>query len=266
MRLSDFPQVIFKTTTTSHGNMSFTKGDPKIAEKNRLKFFKEENINPDDVKFMHLDLKDNVIVVDKNSSTDLEKADAAITQDKNLFLFMLTADCLPIALFDPGSESFALIHAGWQGLDLEIIKKTVNRMQNAFNTNPKDLIAKIGPSICSSCYTLLPGDHPLIKKYSDDKRWGKYIKVTETSVAEQLLSRTEILRLPSVAQDDMSYSIDLWSSAKDQLLAVGLVEENIENEKKCTYHSGKYFSHRKFSAEKLEYDYHIATVLGIRFS
>lgn len=47
MTFNDFPNLIFKTTTTAHGNMSFTKGDPKVAEENRLKFFKEIEINPD---------------------------------------------------------------------------------------------------------------------------------------------------------------------------------------------------------------------------
>lgn len=240
--------------------MSFKKeiSDKGQVIRNRNKFFEELNINSEDIRFMHLELKDKIVLVTKNSPLNLKRADTAIIQDKDLFLFMLTADCLPIALFDPGSESLALIHAGWQGLDLEIIKKTINKMQQEFNIDSKNLIAKIGPSICKNCYTLLPGDHPLIKKHSDDERWGKYITVTETS--------SEILRLPSLAQDDMSYSIDLWSFAKDQLIKEGLLEENIENEKRCTYHSGKYFSHRKYASEKLEYDYHIATIMGIKMN
>lgn len=243
MKLADFPQVIFKTTTISHGNMSLTKeiSDKGKVIRNRSKYFRENNISPDDVKFMHLDLKDKVIIVNKEAPQDLVGADAAITRDKNLFLFMLTADCLPIALFDPKTESFALIHAGWQGLDLEIIKKTVNKMQQEFNVETQNLIAKIGPSICNNCYTLLPGDHPLIKKHAEDKRWQKYI-----------------------TKEDNKYSVDLWNFAKEQLIEVGLEKENIENNNICTYHGGEHFSHRKYATENLEYDYHIATILGIR--
>lgn len=243
MKISDFPQVVLKTTTTFHGNMSVKKAirDKEKVISNRNKFFKELNIDPARVRYMNLNLGDKIISFSKDSPADLEDADAAITQDKNLFLFMLTADCLPIALFDPKTESIALIHAGWQGLDLEIIQKTVEKMQHEFSINPADLIAKIGPSICNNCYTLLPGDHPLIKKHASDKRWQKYISKKEDK-----------------------YSIDLWSFAKDQLTENGVLEENIENENKCTYHSGEHFSHRKYATEKLEFDYHIATILGIR--
>lgn len=243
MKLSDFPQVVFKTTTISHGNMSLSKekSDKEKVIRNRNKFFKENGINPNNVRFMHLELKDKVILVSKNSPFNLEKADAAITQDKNLFLFMLTADCLPIALFDPRTETVALIHAGWQGLDLEIIKKTVEKMQQKFNIDPKNLVAKIGPSIGSCCYALFPGNHPLIEKHLTDEQWGKYIH-----------------------KENGKYSINLWTFAKDQLREVGLLQENIENENKCTYHGNEHFSHRKYSTEKLKYDYSIATILGIK--
>lgn len=241
MKLSDFPQVVFKTTTISHGNMAVTKGDKETALRNRQKFFEEEKVNPEDIKVLHLDLEDKVIIVSKDSPSELEKADAAITRDKNLFLFMLTADCLPIALSDPKTESFALIHAGWQGLDLEIIKKTIKKMQQEFNVDPKNLVAKIGPSIGSCCYTLLPGNHPLIEKHKSDKRWQNYIH-----------------------NENDKYSVDLWNFAKNQLIEEGLQEKNIENNNQWTYHSGEHFSHRKFAAEKLEFDYHIATILGIK--
>ncbi|WP_201555448.1 polyphenol oxidase family protein [Psychrobacter sp. 72-O-c] len=54
-------------------------------------------------------------------------ADAMISQQGNLGLAVMTADCVPIVLYQPASGQIAAIHAGWQGLACGVIKATAER-------------------------------------------------------------------------------------------------------------------------------------------
>ncbi|ERL54741.1 polyphenol oxidase family protein [Psychrobacter aquaticus] len=54
-------------------------------------------------------------------------ADAMISQQDGLGLAIMTADCVPIVLYQPASGQIAAIHAGWQGLACGVIQSTVQR-------------------------------------------------------------------------------------------------------------------------------------------
>lgn len=69
-----------------------------------------------------------VNTVDKNSHQILE-GDALITQDKDLALTVYTADCLPVLIVDPLQKSIAAIHAGWKGLENQVIPNTLNALK-----------------------------------------------------------------------------------------------------------------------------------------
>ncbi|MBP2281143.1 YfiH family protein [Psychrobacter sp. PL19] len=60
-------------------------------------------------------------------SMHLVDADAMISQQADLGLAIMTADCVPIVLYQPASGQIAAIHAGWQGLACGVIKATVER-------------------------------------------------------------------------------------------------------------------------------------------
>lgn len=55
-------------------------------------------------------------------------ADAMVSkQTDSLGLAIMTADCVPVVLYQPATGQIAAIHAGWQGLACGIIKATVER-------------------------------------------------------------------------------------------------------------------------------------------
>ena len=64
------------------------------------------------------------------------KADAVITNQKNLPLGILTADCVPILLYDYVNNIIGCIHAGWKGAYSGIIENTIIKM-NKINSNLK---------------------------------------------------------------------------------------------------------------------------------
>lgn len=78
--------------------------------------------------------------------------DALITNRRGIALMVLTADCVPVLLYDPATHSAAAIHAGWRGTANGIIGLTVKKMVDEFGSKPENLIAAIGPCIGACCF------------------------------------------------------------------------------------------------------------------
>ena len=95
------------------------------------------------------------IFIDKNFNLDKKKlnADAIITNQKNLPIGVLTADCVPLLLCDNKKKIVAAIHVGWKGALSEIVKNVVSFM---FLKGCKinDITAVIGPSIKQKSYNV----------------------------------------------------------------------------------------------------------------
>ena len=56
------------------------------------------------------------------------KADAVITNQKKLPIAVLTADCVPILLYDDKKQFIAAVHAGWKGALKGIVSKVIRFM------------------------------------------------------------------------------------------------------------------------------------------
>ncbi|RPJ04712.1 MAG: laccase domain-containing protein, partial [Deltaproteobacteria bacterium] len=80
--------------------------------------------------------------------------DALMTNVPNLFLGILTADCLPILVVDPRRKAIGAIHAGRSGTALRITSKCLKTMTDEFGSSVGDLRIAIGPSIGSCCYEI----------------------------------------------------------------------------------------------------------------
>ena len=99
-----------------------------------------------------------VIVLDKTTHIEKpthlfhEKADGVITKEKNVAIGVVTADCLPVLLYDKTNQAIGVIHAGWRGLAAKIITATILKMRDHFGTKAQDLQAYLGPSAGVCCY------------------------------------------------------------------------------------------------------------------
>ncbi len=78
-------------------------------------------------------------------------ADALLCEREDLALAVLVADCLPIVLCDPESPRFAVVHAGWRGLDVGVLAATL-----AHFASPRRVVAAIGPGISPARYPVGP--------------------------------------------------------------------------------------------------------------
>jgi hypothetical protein len=79
-------------------------------------------------------------------------ADAILTDQPHVTLFMRFADCVPIGLYDPRRKVVGLVHAGWPGTVKHVAAAAVETMQARYNSHPADILAVIGPSIAVHHY------------------------------------------------------------------------------------------------------------------
>ena len=153
----------------------------------------------------------------ESESEAIRDCDALITNQKGIMLTILTADCVPILLFDTKLKVASAIHAGWRGTKEEIAIKSIKKMRDEFGSNPKDIIAGIAPSIGRCCYEVDWGVAQHFTKYKDsfDKVGDKYM-------------------------------LDLPLINYQQLLMSGLTKDNIELSSICTScRVDSFFSYRR---------------------
>lgn len=179
----------------------------------------------------------------------IKGVDALLTHEKNLFLSVTVADCLPIFLYDKNKNAVGIIHAGWRGLALEVIPLTIEEMKRKFESNPDEVLVGIGPGI-GVC-------HYKVEEDVLEKVRSLLPEITENG-AEKL---EQILPEILVKRDGQAF-LDLKKMAKIQLEASGVPTGNIEISKDCTYNMmDRYFSYRRDRPEFLET---MMAVIGLR--
>jgi len=142
-------------------NMGFTDNDnnEKVLENRKLAL---ENAGMPHERLINLKQIHSSTIVAITSNNSLisggtipkvaGEGDALITDIPGVPVMVLTADCVPVLLFDKHRKVIAAVHAGWRGTVAKIVSKTVERMTNQYGSNPSDIIAAIGPSIGACCY------------------------------------------------------------------------------------------------------------------
>ena len=104
------------------------------------------------------------------------KADSLITNVKNIAIGILTADCVPVLIYDQNKNIISAIHAGWKGAYNGVLNNTINFfIKNG--SNIKNLIAVIGPSISGKSYEVKNDfKDKFIKKNISNKKFFKIKK------------------------------------------------------------------------------------------
>ena len=99
---------------------------------------------------MHQTHSNNVMEISESNLSKRINSDAMITRNKKIALGVLTADCVPILIYDKKNEIIGCIHAGWKGALSGIIKRTISKIKK--NNYSYDIIAAIGPCISTKSY------------------------------------------------------------------------------------------------------------------
>ncbi len=203
------------------GSMRIGKGFEKNLI-NRDRFFEENKIKSNRVVSAELIHDSNVVVVDENDAgLIIENCDGLITNSRNIFLAVTVADCLPIILYDKKKKVISLLHAGWKSLSKNIIMKSVDILKKEFNSDPNDILAGVGPGICSFHFEVRSDLVEVFKNYPDNIYSQK--------------------------------NIDLKGIAKNQLEKLGIIPDNIQLTNDCTFcDEDRYFSFRRDNPKEVE--------------
>jgi polyphenol oxidase len=171
------------------------------------------------------------------------RGDASITNHPNLLLAIQTADCVPILLVDPKKRAIAAIHAGWRGTLARIAAKTIGKMQMHFATNPRDVLAAIGPSIGPCCYEVgTEVATQFLSQFADAPTYFEEFRTGDEPNPIQWLN----MMPPGHQPPPKGVLLDLRKANRSQLLTAGLRAQNIHTIDLCTAcRPGLLFSYRK---------------------
>lgn len=180
-----------------------------------------DKLDPVSVGMYQIHGSNVVTVSSKDAGKLIDNCDGLVTNDPGVYLKISVADCIPLALFDPINKCVGLVHAGWRGLDGEIISNAVHVMSKNFGTNPAEILAEIGPHICRRHYEIKAD---LAEKFSG---------------YDGVIERT-----------DGKMFLDLEKVAIVQLKKLGVKFQNIETDKRCTFEDNSLPSYRRGDLKK----------------
>ena len=162
------------------------------------------------------------------------KADALITNVKNVAISILTADCAPILFYDSKKKIIGAVHAGWKGAYKKIILKIVKSLQKK-GCSLKSLNFVIGPCIAQKNYEVgIEFKKKFLIQSTKNKKYFKYIK------------------------NRIFFSLNDY--IKGQLEDLGI--KNIEIIKKDTYNQkNNFFSSRRSKKNNHDYGRNISLIM-----
>ena len=137
-------------------NCGFGSNDKKSTVKENLKIVKYKIAkNSKNIFLLHQSHSNKFLFINKNFKFNKKiiKADAIITDQKKLPIAVLTADCVPLLLYDSDKNMIAAIHAGWKGAFKDIINKVISFMLKK-GCKKNKITAAIGPCIAQKNYNV----------------------------------------------------------------------------------------------------------------
>ena len=168
-----------------------------------------------------LELIHSKIVYEAREAFDTlnKQGDGIVTKNPSLVPVVTAADCVPLYFYDAGTGAFGAAHSGWKGTG--IAAQVVLMMKEKYGSDPRDILAAIGPHIHDCCYLV-------------DKERAKYFADNFGSDCVQNAGGL--------------YRLSLLRANINVLLGAGVLEENIVAAKNCTACDARFGSFRREAA------------------
>jgi hypothetical protein len=165
-----------------------------------------------------------------------------------VLLAVQTADCLPIILADRKRHAIGVFHAGWRGTVKRIAETGVGEMRKYFKSDPRNLVAAIGPGVRGCCYEV---GEEVRTKFETQFAYANSL-FREVKESDPVREKYPLLfltaRAPGHSELPVKLFLDLVEANRRQLLDAGVLAKNIDTAAPCTAcHPDLLFS---FRAEK----------------
>lgn len=212
-------------------NLSFTRGDDEAAvRENYHRIAKSIGVKCENMVLSQQTHTTNVrVVTEKDKGKGIVKpldytdVDGMVTNIHGICLVTLYADCVPLYFVDPVQKAIGLSHSGWRGTVGKIGKETIRKMEEQYGSDPKDILAAVGPSICKDCYEVSEDVILEFQKNFKERYW------------KDLFYRKE----------NGKYQLDLWKANEIIFKESGILPEHIAVTNVCTHcNSEILYSHR----------------------
>lgn len=212
-------------------NLSFDRGDDRAAVAENFRRMGEAlGVRCEDMVLSQQTHTTNIrIVTDEDRGKgitrerDYTDIDGLVTNVPGICLVTTYADCVPLYFLDPVKKVIALSHSGWRGTVGKIGKKTVELMHDNFGSDPADILAAVGPSVCQDCYEVSADVIDRFKEVFDRSAWDELF----------------------YEKPDGKYQLDLWKANEKIFLEAGIRKDHIAVTNVCTHcNSEILYSHR----------------------
>ena len=213
-------------------NFSYTRGDRKDAvDENYRRVAAVLGCRVEDTVCSDQTHTTNLRVVGREDGgkgitrpKDYQDVDGLLTDEPGVYLATFYADCVPLYFVDVKRRAIALAHSGWRGTVARMGQRVVEKMREVYGTDPADLAAVVGPSICQECYEV-----------SEDVAEAFAEAFHRPGQAEEIL----------MEKGGGKYQLDLWRANEIVLTEAGIPAGSIQVTDLCTCHNERYlFSHR----------------------
>ena len=212
-------------------NLSFERGDrPEAVMENFRRIGAELGVRCEDMVLSQQTHTANVRVVtgaDRGKGITRERdytdVDGLITNEPGICLVTSFAACVPLYFVDPVKKAIGLSHSGWRGTVGKIGKRTVEMMGESFGSDPADILAAVGPSVCMDCYEVSGDVIEKFRQVFDEKLWPELFYEKENGKCQ----------------------LDLWKANELIFLESGILPEHMAVTNLCTHcNSEILYSHR----------------------
>jgi len=208
-------------------NLGFGAGDqPSQVEANRAVVARAFNLEPHLLLTVRQVHGTEILVIDQPnlevSHFQRVESDAIITNQRQVLVGILVADCFPVLLYDRNRHVAAVIHLGWRGAAAGLLERTIAAMRDIFDCQAADLCAAVGPGIAAHSYEVDRPVRDAFRRGTD--QWGRI--ATEVRLGH--------------------WQLDLQKSLVLQLDAAGIQRSAVDIVEACTCcHKEMFFSYRR---------------------
>lgn len=212
-------------------NLSFTRGDrAECVQENYRRIADAIGFSVDKIVCSDQTHTTNVAVVIAERCGEgvlrpraWSDVDGMVTDVPGVVLATFYADCVPLYFVDTVHRAIGLSHSGWRGTVGQIGAVTLQKMHDEYGTDPADVLAAIGPSICRDCYEVSEDVIEQFRAAYGQEYWPRLF----------------------YEKPDGKYQLDLWEACRVTLLNAGIRPEHLSLPNLCTCCNPELlFSHR----------------------